>query len=67
MPTPRSRAIFFVVEADRSRLTELAQRMRDGRLTPIVGEVRPLADAPAMFAPDRRIPGKTIIRVAEGG
>jgi NADPH:quinone reductase-like Zn-dependent oxidoreductase len=25
------RAIFFVVEADRSRLAELAQRLRDGR------------------------------------
>jgi NADPH:quinone reductase-like Zn-dependent oxidoreductase len=61
------RAIFFVVEADRSRLTDLAHRIRDGRLTPIVGAVRPLAEAPAAFAPDRRIPGKTIIRVTEGG
>lgn len=61
------RAVFFVVEADRSRLAELAQRLRDGRLKPIVGAVRPLAEAPAAFAPDHRTPGKTIIRVTEGG
>jgi len=61
------RAVFFVVEADRSRLADLAQRLRDGRLKPIVGAVRPLAEAPAAFAPDRRTPGKTIIRITEGG
>ena len=70
MPTvqPRDgRAMFFVVKADRSRLADLAQRVRDGRLKPIVGAVRPLAEAPAAFAPDRRTPGKTIIRITEGG
>jgi NADPH:quinone reductase-like Zn-dependent oxidoreductase len=60
-------AVFFVVEPDRSRLVELAQRLRDGRLKPIVEAVRPLAEAPAAFAPDRRTSGKTIIRIAEGG
>jgi NADPH:quinone reductase-like Zn-dependent oxidoreductase len=61
------RAIFFVVEADRSQLAELAQRLRDGRLTSNVGAVRPLAEAPAAFGPDApRVPGKTIIRVTEG-
>jgi len=59
------RAVFFVVEPDRNRLGELAQRLRDGRLKPIVGAVRPLAEAPAAFAPARRTPGKTIIRIAE--
>ncbi len=58
---------FFVVEADRSRLADLAQRLRDGRLKPIVGATRPLAEAPAAFAPDRRTPGKTIIRITAGG
>lgn len=43
------RAIFFVVEPDRGQLTELATRLRDGRLVPLVGTVRPLADAPAAF------------------
>jgi NADPH:quinone reductase-like Zn-dependent oxidoreductase len=59
------RAIFFVVEPDRSRLADLVGRLRDGRLKPIVGAVRPLADAPAAFAPDHRTPGKTIIRITE--
>jgi NADPH:quinone reductase-like Zn-dependent oxidoreductase len=59
------RSVFFVVEPDRNRLADLAQRLRDGRLKPIVGAVRPLAEAPAAFAPKSRTAGKTIIRVAE--
>jgi NADPH:quinone reductase-like Zn-dependent oxidoreductase len=59
------RAIFFVVEPDRTRLADLAQRVRDGRLKPIVGDVRPLAEAPGAFARHRRTPGKTIIQVVE--
>jgi NADPH:quinone reductase-like Zn-dependent oxidoreductase len=51
------RAIFFVVEADRTRLADLAQLVRDGQLKPIVGAVRPLDEAPAAFAPDRRTIG----------
>jgi NADPH:quinone reductase-like Zn-dependent oxidoreductase len=39
------------------------QRLRSGRLKPHVGAVRPLAEAPAAFAPARRTPGKTIIRI----
>jgi NADPH:quinone reductase-like Zn-dependent oxidoreductase len=61
------RAIFFVVEPDRFRLADLAERVRSGRLNPIVGAVRPLADVPSVFAPDRRMPGKTIIQVTHGG
>jgi NADPH:quinone reductase-like Zn-dependent oxidoreductase len=60
------RAVFFVVEPDRGRLADLATRLRDGRLKPVVGAVRPLAEAPAAFGPGVRIPGKTIIRVIEG-
>jgi NADPH:quinone reductase-like Zn-dependent oxidoreductase len=59
------RAVFFVVEPDRARLADLARRLRDGRLKPIVGAVRTLPEAPAAFAPGRRIPGKTIIKVTE--
>ena len=44
------RAVFFVVEPDRARLADLAQRVRDGRLTPIVGAVRPLSETAAAFA-----------------
>ena len=59
------RAAFFVVEPDRAQLAALAQRLRDGRLTPIVGAVRTLDEAPGAFAAAQRTPGKTIIRVVE--
>ncbi|MFG2356467.1 NADP-dependent oxidoreductase [Streptomyces sp. NPDC048521] len=65
-PTVRpkeGRALFFVVEPDRVRLADLAQRLRDGRLDVRVGAVRPLAEAVAAFSPERRIAGRTIIRV----
>ena len=61
------RAMFFVVEADRSQLTELAARLRDGRLSANVGAVRPLAEAPAAFGPNApNASGKTIIQATEG-
>ena len=59
------RAVFFIVEPDRAQLVELAQRLRDGRIKPLVGAVRPLSEAPAAFAPDRRTRGKTIIQIAQ--
>ncbi|MET8332100.1 NADP-dependent oxidoreductase [Streptomyces sp. NPDC005181] len=60
------RAVFFVVEADRVRLADLIQRVRDGRLKPVVGDVRPLSEAPAAFAHNRRrTRGKTIIQIVE--
>ncbi|WP_432870059.1 NADP-dependent oxidoreductase [Microbispora rosea] len=58
------RAVFFVVEPDRARLADLAQRVRAGRLTPVVGDVRPLAETASAFGRHRRTPGKTIIQVA---
>jgi NADPH:quinone reductase-like Zn-dependent oxidoreductase len=57
------RALFFVVEPDRSQLSALERRLRDGQLRPTVGAVLPLADAPSAFDPARRPPGKTIIEV----
>lgn len=59
------RAVFFVVEPDRTQLADLANRVRDGRLKPIIGEVRPLTEAADAFTRRRRIPGKTIIQVAK--
>jgi NADPH:quinone reductase-like Zn-dependent oxidoreductase len=53
------RAIFFVVEPNREQLAQLAARLHDGRLVPLVTAVRPLADAPAAFT-ER---GRTIIKV----
>jgi NADPH:quinone reductase-like Zn-dependent oxidoreductase len=58
------RAVFFVVEPDRARLADLAQRVRDGRLKPFVGAVRPLAETADAFARHRGTRGKTIIQVA---
>jgi NADPH:quinone reductase-like Zn-dependent oxidoreductase len=60
------RAIFFVVEPDRARLADLAQRLRDGRLTTVIGSVLPLREAPTAFAPGRVSRGRTIIRVVDG-
>ncbi|MFI5586113.1 NADP-dependent oxidoreductase [Amycolatopsis sp. NPDC051758] len=57
------RAVFFVVEPDRARLADLARRVRDGRLKPLVGAVRPLAETAEAFTRRRRVPGKTIIQV----
>ncbi|GIH15232.1 NADP-dependent oxidoreductase [Rugosimonospora africana] len=59
------RAVFFVVEPDRARLSDLAQRLRDGRLNPIIGAVRPLSETVSAFAGHHRTHGKTIIQVAD--
>ena len=59
------RAVFFVVEPDRTRLTDLAQRLRAGRLNPVVGAVRPLSETASAFARHRRTPGKTVIQVVD--
>ena len=56
-------AVDFVVEADRAQLSEIAQRVRDGRLRTNIGTVAALDDAVAAFNPTERIKGKTIIRV----
>ena len=55
--------IDFVVLPDRAQLTEIIQRVREGRLRTNIGKVSTLDDAVAAFNPTRRIPGKTIIRV----
>ncbi len=55
------RAIFFVVEPNRDQLAQLAARLRDGRLTPLVTATRDLPAAPAAFA--ERTRGRTIIKV----
>lgn len=56
-------AIDFVVEADRSQLSELVERVRDGRLQTNIGTVAPLADAVAALNSTERRRGKTIIRI----
>ncbi|HYY48790.1 MAG TPA: zinc-binding dehydrogenase, partial [Thermoplasmata archaeon] len=56
-------AVDFVVEPDRAQLSEIVQRVRDGRLRTNIGTVSTLEDAVAAFNPTERRPGKTIIRV----
>jgi NADPH:quinone reductase-like Zn-dependent oxidoreductase len=55
----------FVVLPDRVQLSEIIQRVRDGRLRSHIGKVSTLDDAVAAFNPTERINGKTIIRVRQ--
>jgi len=56
-------AVDFVVESDRAQLSEIVQRMRDGRLRTNIGSVSTLDVAVAALNPTERRRGKTIIRV----
>ncbi|MGY0574704.1 NADP-dependent oxidoreductase [Bradyrhizobium sp. RDM12] len=55
-------AVDFVVESDRAQLSEIVQRVRNGRLLTNIGNVSILDDAVAAFNQTERISGKTIIR-----
>ncbi|GAA4490811.1 NADP-dependent oxidoreductase [Actinoallomurus oryzae] len=56
-------AIDFVVEADRTQLGEIIQRVRDGRLRTNIGDIATLDDAVTALNPTERRKGKTVIRV----
>jgi NADPH:quinone reductase-like Zn-dependent oxidoreductase len=56
-------AVDFVVESNRAQLSEIVQRVRDGRLRTNIGTVASLDDAVAAFNSTERRAGKTIIRV----
>ncbi|HTK80105.1 MAG TPA: hypothetical protein VL286_06650 [Rhizomicrobium sp.] len=56
-------AVDFVVEADRAQLTQIVQRVRDGRLRTNIGTVATLDDAVAALNPTERRTGKPIIRL----
>src|SRR4051794_7681142 len=56
-------SVDFVVESDRTQLSEIVQRVRDGRLRTNIGAVSSLDDAVAAFNRTERRKGKTIIRV----
>ena len=56
-------AIDFVVVSHRAQLSEIVQRVRDGRVRTNIGNVATLDDAVAAFNPTERIKGKTIIKV----
>ena len=55
--------IDFVVLPDRAQLSEVVQRVRDGRLRTNIGKVATLDDAIAAFNRTERRKGKTIIHV----
>src|SRR5437763_11534921 len=57
------RAVDFVVESDRAQLSEIVQRVRDGRLRTNIGNVSTLDKAVAAFNSTERRAGKTVIRV----
>jgi NADPH:quinone reductase-like Zn-dependent oxidoreductase len=56
-------AIDFVVESDRGQLSQIVQRVRDGRLRTNIGHVATLDQAVAALNPTARRMGKTIISV----
>ena len=51
-------AVDFVVEFDRAQLSEIVQRVRDGRLRTNIGTVSTLDDAVAAFNPTKRTRGE---------
>src|SRR3954469_913886 len=53
----------FVVESDRAQLSEIVQRVRDGRLRTNIGAIAALDDGVAALNPTERLKGKTIVRV----
>ena len=57
------RTVDFVVESDRAQLSEIVQRVRDGRLRTNIGNVATLDDAVAALNPTQRPNGKTIIHI----
>jgi len=57
------RTVDFVVEANRAQLSEIVQRVRNGRLRTNIGNIATLDGAVSAFNPTKRVSGKTIIRV----
>jgi NADPH:quinone reductase-like Zn-dependent oxidoreductase len=56
-------AIDFVVESSREQLTEIVQRVRDGRLRTNIGTITTLNDAITALTSNERRTGKTIVGV----
>jgi NADPH:quinone reductase-like Zn-dependent oxidoreductase len=58
-----ARSVDFVVVSDRAQLTEIAHRVRTGRVRPHIVRVAELADAASALDPATRAAGKTVIRI----
>ena len=65
-PTDGS-SVDFVVESDRRQLTEIVQRVRDGRLRTNIGITASLEDAVEALNSTERRNGKSVISVADPG
>jgi NADPH:quinone reductase-like Zn-dependent oxidoreductase len=63
---PRVREAFFVVEANRAQLDEIARLIDGGHLRPVVDAVFPLAQARQAYE-HKPAHGKVVLRVADGG
>ena len=62
-PNPRVRSTFFIVEASRTQLEDIARLIDRGSLRVVVGAVFPLAEARRAYAhkPEH---GKTVLTIA---
>jgi NADPH:quinone reductase-like Zn-dependent oxidoreductase len=67
-PRADARWVFFVVEADRAQLGELARRVDAGQLRPVVGRSWPLTEGRQAFQAKQHggLPGKAVLAVADG-
>jgi NADPH:quinone reductase-like Zn-dependent oxidoreductase len=62
---PNVKEAFFIVEAKREQLVELARLIDAGVIRPIVSEVLPLEAANQAYFPTKKgDPGKTVLRVS---
>jgi NADPH:quinone reductase-like Zn-dependent oxidoreductase len=63
---PRMREAFFIVQANRAQLAEIARLLDAGQLRPVVDAVFPLAQARQAYE-HKPAHGKVALDVAEGG
>jgi NADPH:quinone reductase-like Zn-dependent oxidoreductase len=63
---PRMREAFFIVQANRALLAEIARLIDAGKLRPVVGAVFPLTQARQAYE-HKPAHGKVVLRITEGG
>jgi NADPH:quinone reductase-like Zn-dependent oxidoreductase len=63
---PRMREAFFIVQANRAQLAEIARLIDAGQLRPVVDAVFPLAQARQAYE-HKPTHGKVVLRIADGG
>jgi NADPH:quinone reductase-like Zn-dependent oxidoreductase len=63
MVAPADGVEFFVVEPDSATLRELAHRIDDGSLRPLIADTFPLSEGAAAFTEKQDRPGKRVLAV----